>query len=55
VSGHATALPRSVMKSRRSFDHLVGEREQRRRRTICSGARPATSIRILNGEKPADL
>jgi len=24
-------------------------------RTICSGARPATSIRILKGEKPADL
>jgi hypothetical protein len=31
ASGHAAAPPKSVMNSRRSFDHLVGEREQVRR------------------------
>ena len=38
ASGHAAAPPRSVMKSRASFDHLVGEREhaaESGRRALC--------------------
>jgi hypothetical protein len=31
ASGHVAAPPMSVMNSRRSFDHLVGAGEQRRR------------------------
>src|SRR5215831_14227233 len=31
ASGHAAAPPRSVMTSRRSFDHLVGGHEKPRR------------------------